>query len=203
MPPVASSLTITGVIWACLSMISAILSATGFYMPYWMKGTLSDGTDVSFASFRRCNYPRLTAEGKLEMIHECGRYTSFLDIPSTSWQVTTITVGLGAAVSLLVAFTALSACCLADVITKTTARILGLIQLIAALLIATGCCIYPNGWSSREIRDVCGPDSEAYRLGTCQISWSLYLLCTAVGILLLCVILSLKASHVKPNSFRI
>ncbi|CAL1279572.1 unnamed protein product [Larinioides sclopetarius] len=33
-----------------------------------------------------------------------------------------------------------------------------------ALLIATGCCIYPNGWSSREIRDVCGPDSEAYRL---------------------------------------
>ncbi|CAL1279571.1 unnamed protein product [Larinioides sclopetarius] len=131
MPPVASSLTITGVIWACLSMISAILSATGFYMPYWIKGTLSDGTDVSFASFRRCNYPRLTAEGKLEMVHECGRYTSFLDIPSTSWQVTTVTVGLGAAVSLLVAFTALSACCLADVITKTTARILGLIQLFA------------------------------------------------------------------------
>ncbi|GFW01524.1 LHFPL tetraspan subfamily member 6 protein [Trichonephila clavipes] len=131
MPPVASSLTITGVIWACLSLISAILNAAGFYMPYWMKGTLSDGTDVSFASFRRCNYPRLTPEGKLEMIHECGRYTSFLDIPSTSWQVTTVTVGLGAAVSLLVAFTALSACCLADVITKTTARILGLIQLIA------------------------------------------------------------------------
>ncbi|GIY14775.1 hypothetical protein CEXT_103491 [Caerostris extrusa] len=36
----------------------------------------------------------------------------------------------------------------------------------SALLIATGCCIYPNGWSSREIRDVCGPDSEAYRLVT-------------------------------------
>ncbi|GFQ90780.1 uncharacterized protein TNCT_234101 [Trichonephila clavata] len=75
--------------------------------------------------------------------------------------------------------------------------------MVLALLIATGCCIYPNGWSSREIRDVCGPDSEAYRLGSCQISWSLYLLCTGVGILLLCVILSLKASHVKPNSFRI
>lgn len=129
--PIASSLTATGVIWAALSLIAAILNSAGFYMPYWMKGTLSDGTGVSFGSFRRCNYPRLTPDGKLEMVHECGRYTSFLDIPSMSWQATTISVGLGAAVSLLVAFTAMSACCLADVITKTTARILGLIQLLA------------------------------------------------------------------------
>lgn len=39
------------------------------------------------------------------------------------------------------------------------------ILLLVALLIASGCCIYPNGWSSREIRDVCGPESDAYRLG--------------------------------------
>lgn len=131
MPPLASSLTATGVFWACISLAAALLSCAGFYLPYWIKGTLSDGTEVSFGSFRRCNYPRLTADGKLEMVHECGRYTSFPDIPSVSWQVTTVTVGIGAAISLLVAFTALSACCLADVVTKTTARILGLIQLIA------------------------------------------------------------------------
>ncbi|XP_035216979.1 LHFPL tetraspan subfamily member 6 protein-like [Stegodyphus dumicola] len=76
-------------------------------------------------------------------------------------------------------------------------------RIIKALLISTGCCIYPNGWSSREVKDVCGPDSDAYKLGSCQISWSLYLLCTGVGMLLVCVILSLKASRVKPNSFRI
>lgn len=131
MPPLASSLTATGVLWAFLSLIASLVSATGFYMPFWMTGILSDGTVVSFSSFRRCNYPRLTPEGTLVMIHECGRYTAFSDIPSTSWQVTTVTVGLGAALALLVAFTALSACCLADVITKTTARILGLVQLVA------------------------------------------------------------------------
>lgn len=203
MPPLASSLTATGVFWACISLAAALLSCAGFYLPYWIKGTLSDGTEVSFGSFRRCNYPRLTAEGKLEMVHECGRYTSFPDIPSVSWQVTTVTVGIGAAISLLVAFTALSACCLADVVTKTTARILGLIQLIAALLMATGCCIYPNGWTSREVKEVCGPESDAYRLGDCSLSWSVYLLCSGVGGLLLCVVLSLKASRVKPHSYRI
>lgn len=131
MPPLASSLTPTGVVWAFLSLVASLISATGFYLPFWISGNLSDGTEVSFGSFRRCNYPRLTSEGVLVMVRECGRYTAFSDIPSASWQAATVSVGLGAALALLVAFTALSACCLADVITKTTARILGLVQLLA------------------------------------------------------------------------
>ncbi|GLG97278.1 LHFPL tetraspan subfamily member 1 protein [Gryllus bimaculatus] len=38
---------------------------------------------------------------------------------------------------------------------------------------------------------------------TCQLSWSVYLLASAVGLLLLCFSLSFCASRVKPGSFRI
>jgi hypothetical protein len=39
--------------------------------------------------------------------------------------------------------------------------------------------------------------------GTCELSWSVYLLGSAVGLLLLCFGLSFCASRVKPGSFRI
>jgi hypothetical protein len=45
-------------------------------------------------------------------------------------QITTILIGMGASASLLVAFTVLAGCCLSDVITRSTAKALGVIQLI-------------------------------------------------------------------------
>ncbi|XP_023209576.1 LHFPL tetraspan subfamily member 6 protein-like [Centruroides vittatus] len=203
MPPMATSLTATGVVWSSLSLASAILNCAGFYLPLWIRGQLPDGTEVTFGSFRRCNYPRFSETGKLDMVHECGRYTTFADIPSLSWQISTITVGLGASVSLLVTFTSLAACCVSDVITKYTARVLGVVQLMAALLMGVGCSIYPNGWSSPEVKDACGNQSDAYRLGTCEVNWSIYLMSTGIAFLLFCSVLSLKASRIKPNSYRI
>ncbi|XP_076344254.1 LHFPL tetraspan subfamily member 6 protein-like isoform X2 [Tachypleus tridentatus] len=197
MPVFASSLTATGVFWACLSLAAAILSCSGFYLPFWIQGALFNSTEVSFGSFRRCSYPRMKDDGGVQIVHECGRYTTFRDIPSVSWQVTTVTVGIGAATSLLMAFTALAACCVADVVTKRAARILGLVQVV------TGGAIYPNGWGIREVREVCGGISDSYYLGTCQLSWSFYLMGAGVVMLFLCSFLSLWASRIKPHSYRI
>ncbi|XP_076363239.1 LHFPL tetraspan subfamily member 6 protein-like isoform X2 [Tachypleus tridentatus] len=134
MPVFASSLTATGVFWACLSLAAAILICSGFYLPFWLQGALFNSTEVSFGSFRRCSYPRMEEDGGFQIVHECGRYTTFHDIPSVSWQISTITVGFGASTSLLVAFTTISACCVADVVTKRAARVLGLVQTL------TGTC---------------------------------------------------------------
>jgi hypothetical protein len=80
-------LTAGGVIWTFLSLSAAILNCSGYYCPYWLKGSYHNAIDVSFGSFRRCNYPRLTNDGKIEIVIECGRYQTFGDIPSLSWQV--------------------------------------------------------------------------------------------------------------------
>ncbi|XP_076363238.1 LHFPL tetraspan subfamily member 6 protein-like isoform X1 [Tachypleus tridentatus] len=203
MPVFASSLTATGVFWACLSLAAAILICSGFYLPFWLQGALFNSTEVSFGSFRRCSYPRMEEDGGFQIVHECGRYTTFHDIPSVSWQISTITVGFGASTSLLVAFTTISACCVADVVTKRAARVLGLVQTLTAVLILIGGAIYPNGWGTREVQEVCGGISDSYFLGTCHISWSFYLMGSGVVLLLFCTVLSLWASRIKPHSYRI
>jgi hypothetical protein len=55
----------------------------------------------------------------------------FWDIPSPWWQASTVLVGVGSALSLLVAITATAACCITYVVHTGTARIAGALQLIA------------------------------------------------------------------------
>lgn len=56
---------------------------------------------------------------------------SFEDIPSTWWQVTTVLAGTGSALTLIVAVTAISACCVSYVIQPATAKLAGMLQFIA------------------------------------------------------------------------
>ena len=55
----------------------------------------------------------------------------FWDIPSPWWQASTVLVGVGSALSLLVAITATAACCITYVVHTGTARIAGALQFIA------------------------------------------------------------------------
>ena len=128
---VTASLNALGVAWAILSVIGMGLSCVGFYLPYWLEGSMQDKTPVYLGTFRRCNYPKLTENGQIVTIQECGRYTTFLDIPSLWWQIGAVVIGVGCGLSVLVAFTALLSCCIDDVMTKSIARIGGVIQLFA------------------------------------------------------------------------
>lgn len=58
-------------------------------------------------------------------------YCRFWDIPSVWWQVSTVLVGIGSALSLLVAVTASAACCITYVVHDRSAKVVGALQLIA------------------------------------------------------------------------
>ncbi|KFD52325.1 hypothetical protein M513_06706 [Trichuris suis] len=136
---VSSSLTTTGYAWSTLSALSAAIAAFGFYMPYWLKGELTlhqQTIPAYFNSFRRCNYPGAIQPTSYEsfrqvIITKCGRYATFDDIPTLWWKITTIVVGIGASLTIFTAIITLSACCTRDVITRTTARIIGIFQILA------------------------------------------------------------------------
>ena len=117
-----------GVFWALLSFLAAVGASFGFYMPYWLKGQLS-GTPVYFGVFRRCNYPRRTVSDEFEMVEQCGRYSSFTDIPSLWWQVATIAVGTGCGLAVLIALIAILAICIRGIISPFIARIAGVLQM--------------------------------------------------------------------------
>ncbi|XP_041375504.1 LHFPL tetraspan subfamily member 6 protein-like [Gigantopelta aegis] len=185
------------IFWAGLSLVATVAAGVGFYLPYWLQGNQSHTTPVYFGVFRRCNYPRLDASGRLHPVDECGRYATFQDIPSLFWQIATVCVGVGTGVALLVSLTAVMALCARDVITPTVGRVAAAMQVCAGLLIGGGLGIYPNGWNNPEVQQACGPGSGPYCLGSCSVGWSLYLTAGGGALTLMCSILACHAHNKK------
>lgn len=129
----SSGLSKVGVIWALTSFLSAAAASVGFYLPFWLQGWMRDErvTPVYFGVFRRCNYPKLMETGLIKVVEECGRYTTFHDIPSTSWRIAAVLVGVGCGIAILVSFTALLAMCIKDIFSETAVRVAGVVQLFA------------------------------------------------------------------------
>lgn len=126
-----------GVCWAFSSLLAAIASCIGFYLPFWLRGTMGDNP-VYFGVFRRCNYPRTDASGTLIMVNECGRYSTFDDIPSFSWKIATLTIGVGCGVAMLVSLTAILAVCIRGIVSPAVAKVAGILQLCAGKFISRG-----------------------------------------------------------------
>ncbi|KRZ85628.1 Lipoma HMGIC fusion partner -like protein, partial [Trichinella sp. T8] len=193
-------LTTVGHAWSLLSLATAATAAVAFYMPYWLCGylTLHDRTEsTSFSSFRRCNYPSALPSSnahdhqhpimpgwRQEILLQCGRYASFEDIPTLWWKITTVVVGTGTGLALLMAFIALPAYCTRDVVTRTSAPI----------LICVGCLLYPLGWGNKETKEACGRNASPYFISECTIGWAYYLLIGSALLLFLCAALSTKAA---------
>ena len=131
-----SGLSGVGVFWAFSSFLGSIAASVGFYLPYWLSGYMANdiATPVHFGVFRRCNYPSLDENGQIKIIMECGRYTTFADIPSTSWQIATLTIGVGCGLSFLVSVTAMFGLCVKGVVIPTVARTAGIIQMCSGMV---------------------------------------------------------------------
>ncbi|KAF0755160.1 LHFPL tetraspan subfamily member 1 protein-like, partial [Aphis craccivora] len=72
--------------------------------------------------------------------------------------------------------------------------------LFTTALVSSGGAIYPIGWDNREVKESCGNISGPYKLGTCHLSWSVYMLGSSVALLLLCFYLSFYSSRDSPGS---
>ena len=133
-----SGLSGVGVFWAFCSFVGSIAASIGYYLPYWLSGYMANDvtTPVYFGVFRRCNYPSLDESGEIKIVMECGRYSSYTDIPSISWQIATLTIGVGCGLALLVALTAVFGLCVKGVIIPTVARTAGIIQMCSGKWLA-------------------------------------------------------------------
>ncbi|XP_060557653.1 LHFPL tetraspan subfamily member 6 protein-like [Ruditapes philippinarum] len=202
-----SGLSGIGIFWAFSSFISSVILCIGYFVPYWLTGKLliqlrgkSEQTvPVHFGIFRRCNYPTIDSNKELSIVLECGRYTTFMDIPSVSWQIATLVVGLGCSICLLVSLTAMFGVCVKGVVIPTVARTAGVLQMCSGLLIGTGVGIYPKGWDSPEVKQACGNTSKSYYYGDCTLSWCFYITCAGIGVTLICSALAFhspKRKHV-------
>ena len=46
----------------------------------------------------------------------------------------------------------------------------GSVQMFAAVLFSIGLLAYPAGWGAEVIKQLCGPQADAFILGSCQVS---------------------------------
>lgn len=130
--------TSTGILWALTSVLCALLCCTGYYLPYWIKGTTLN-TTVYLGVFRRCNYLVKGSDGLTYVQQGCARYTTFNDIPSTAWRACTVLIGLACGLLLLVCLTAVAACCARDVISRASAKVAGILQFFAGNMLTCLC----------------------------------------------------------------
>lgn len=55
-----SDLNLIGLSWILLSLTSMLFIIIGYYLPYWIVGSIylnGQKNSVYFGTFRRCNYP--------------------------------------------------------------------------------------------------------------------------------------------------
>lgn len=187
------SLTIAGFLWVILSVLGAFAASSGFFLPYWIQGQIYN-TTVYLGVFRRCNFLKKRANGLSILVQACGRYASFQDIPSEAWKASTVMIGIGCGFLLVVAFTAMFSCCCKDIVTRTSARVAGALQVLAGFLLAIACGIYPSGWGSVEFKQACGKEANFYRLGHCKLSWAFFLFVAGTGSAFICAVLSTRAA---------
>ena len=64
-----------------------------------------------------------------------------------------------------------------------------------ALVVEKDALFIPAGWDNDEVRGVCGPEADDYKLGSCGVRWAFAL---AVIALFDTLILG-KSSHCKPH----
>ncbi len=124
------SLSYVGILWSLLSFLAMGCSCVGYYLPYWLEGKIYGDTKSSLGVFRRCNYPTLE-EGTVVVVMECGRYSTFTDIPTFWWKAATISIGVGCCLTIMVSFAGILACCMRDILTHGIAQLAGALQFVA------------------------------------------------------------------------
>ncbi|KAL6111386.1 lhfpl4 [Pungitius sinensis] len=163
-----------GVLWAIFTICLAIINVVVFNQPYWIGDSASTPRAGHFGLFHYC-----VGIGNSERELSCqGSFSEFGSIPSRAFKTASVFVLMSMVLVLgCIGCFALFFFCNTAAVYKTCAWM----QLLCAVCLVIGCMVFPNGWDSEVIRDMCGDDTGRYALGSCSVRWA-YIL-AIIGVL--------------------
>ncbi|XP_054834266.1 LHFPL tetraspan subfamily member 4 protein isoform X2 [Eublepharis macularius] len=163
-----------GVLWAIFTICFAIINVVVFIQPYWIGDSVSTPKPGYFGLFQYCTGD----DGNNREIKCQGSFSEFGKIPSGAFKAASFFVLLSMVLILgcITCFALFFFCN-----TATVYKICAWMQLLAALCLVLGCMIFPDGWDSEKVRDMCGEKTGKYSLGDCSVRWA-YIL-AIIGIL--------------------
>ncbi|XP_067880363.1 LHFPL tetraspan subfamily member 3 protein [Heterodontus francisci] len=184
-----------GALWAACTLCFAVLEVVVLIEPSWVRtgvgGLLPAG---SFGLFEVC----VGAERSLECR---GALASLSPVPSFK----TAAVFVCAALVLVLA----SVCCLGlyrCCCPATVYKVCAWLQLSAASCQALGCLIFPVGWGTPEVQQLCGAKAGSYRLDTCSVHWAFVLailgVLDALVLSVLAFVLGNRQDTLLPQDFQ-
>ncbi|XP_035634502.1 LHFPL tetraspan subfamily member 4 protein isoform X1 [Oncorhynchus keta] len=163
-----------GVLWAIFTICLAIINVVVFIQPYWIGDSVNTPHAGYFGLFHYCVG---TGNSNRELTCQ-GTFAEFSSIPSSAFKAATFFVLLSMVLILgCIACFILFFFCNTATVYKTCAWM----QLLCAVCLILGCMIFPDGWDSEVVRDMCGEETGKYTLGNCSVRWA-YML-AIVGIM--------------------
>ncbi|KAI8503311.1 PREDICTED: lipoma HMGIC fusion partner-like 2 protein [Branchiostoma belcheri] len=202
--------TCRSLLWTLLSIAAALANLAALMTAQWLVGqprkagvpggnNINASRQTSPEEYYRPTigiYNRCTSLHYFgEIFHDsCGPYiTSFSDLPSNFWKATLVFMGMGILLLVIVVFTSLLGFCVHAIGKKSIFNISGLLQAIAGLFLIIALVLYPAGWGTDRVQDLCGYRASPYYINECTLGWAFY--CAVGGTLLsfVCAILSVQA----------
>ncbi|XP_076164255.1 LHFPL tetraspan subfamily member 5 protein isoform X1 [Ptiloglossa arizonensis] len=186
-----------GVLWGIFTICYAIIGVVAFVTPEWL-GDLEHENPGRFGLWTRCSYG-----GNGELGEECiGRLDDLSTIVNVPFRASTILVG----VAVIIALLTICAMLLFFFCQSTTVFYLcAWMQVVSAISMAIGVCIYPLGWDSPLIRAVCGAAASRYNPGACAVRWAIPLAAIAAldaaTLAALAFILASRHVRLQPEPF--
>jgi len=179
-----------GVLWGIFTLCYTILVIVVFMQDQWIGDAENSKGPGNFGVWRWCTDSH---DGR-EICR--GRLDDFGTILSPAFRAATVFTGLAVITAILcvVAFVLFFMCRSADVF-----KICGAMQFLSGACLAIGLLSFPAGWDNEEVRAVCGPQADDYKLGTCAIRWAMVLAVIALfdSVILGCLAFTLATRKLR------
>lgn len=193
-----------GVLWGVFSLCFTIIVIVVFIQPHWI-GAARDQGPGHMGLWRWCVSSTLEGGASVADVSCTGELqdiTNFFSpssgVPNTPFKSASVLSGLSVVVTLLSVVAMLLFLCARP---SRVFHIAGWLQILAGCLLGAAVCVYPLGFSSTEVRHLCGPSARQYNLGECGIRWAYVLAIIGVfdAVVLAALALVLATRTVKPH----
>jgi len=179
-----------GVLWGILTVCYAIISIVVFMQDQWIGNGEESKGPGNFGLWKWCT----DSQDGREICR--GRLDDFSTILSPAFRAATVFTGLAVIIIILtvIAFVLFFMCRSSDVF-----KICGAMQLLSGVCLAIGILSFPAGWDNDDVRAICGPQADDYKLGSCGVRWAMVLAVVAFfdSIVLGCLAYTLAGKKLK------
>ncbi|XP_071942325.1 LHFPL tetraspan subfamily member 2a protein-like [Antedon mediterranea] len=202
--------TSRSLLWSLLSIAVTLGHLIALAQPYWLIGEprnkyIGDHSnpDVSeelwspsigiFSSCRQLTRFSQESRGLSDSIL-CTTYArSFGEIANGYWKASVVFYAFGFLILSFVFCVAFISLCKRSICHKSIFTVSGFLQAVAGLFIIIALCIYPIGWGSDAVQQVCGEDAAPFQVGDCRVGWAYFTAMGSTVLLFVCSVLSVQA----------